>query len=202
MGRPVFPSSCKEEVPDLIDETLDGMPTPVVSWGSRSRGSTATVGTWHFYVDDYRYGRLWQNPDMAVRAAPEACCELNETLTDHDPYPVALHAIYRKRWLSRYWQSCGIDVFVDLSVPERYRALNLLGVPKGWGAWSTRVHLRGKCRPDDPIGALAAEVEIAKGHGSTRCFVVFGPTDPELIDACRAMGLLLVRSWQPEEGGQ
>lgn len=115
-------------------ETLD---VPVVKWGTIGRGRPM-LGTYHFYTDDYKFERLWADSRPLVRSGCVNAVEPNFSITDSTPYPVALHQIYRKRWLSRFWQTQGIAILVDLAVPPRYRDLGLQGVPSGWRAYATR----------------------------------------------------------------
>jgi hypothetical protein len=97
-------------------------------------------GTWLFYTDDYRFSNLWRDPSSIVNTRAVAVAELNYSTNDDMPRAVVLWNTYRKRWLSRYWQSQGIRVLVDLHVARRYVVENLLGVPSGWNAFATRAY--------------------------------------------------------------
>lgn len=120
-----------------LDRQVLHVEIPVRAWGSYKR-STWQPGGIHFYTDDYRFNRLWTDPDQLLRSAPLFACEPNFTMGDQMPRAFAAAAVCRKRWLARYWQSKGLPVLVDLFVPERWAELNLLGVPQGWSAYSTR----------------------------------------------------------------
>lgn len=134
----LFPSDNADGVPLLdLDRQVVHVEIPLRAWGSYKR-STWQPGGIHFYVDDYRFSRLWSDPDQVSRAAPLFACEPNYTMGDQMPRALAAATVYHKRWLARYWQSKGIPVCVDLFVPERWTELNLLGVPRGWSAYSTR----------------------------------------------------------------
>jgi Domain of unknown function (DUF4417) len=118
--------------------------TPVLAWGSVSRGVTMR-GTWHFYVDDYRFSTA----NLAAQVIATGCaaaCEPNYTLYEQSPRWEVLAATARKRTVARDLQNAGIGIFVDLNVPERYFADCLLGVPLGWSSFSTRGYAR---RPED-----------------------------------------------------
>ena len=115
----------------------DAVDLPFVAWGSVSRKKRMS-GTWHFYVDDYRYTALLNQPGTVVETQCVTAVECNFSILDQMVFPVALFRIYQKRWLARYWQSQGIKILVDLNVSPRYKDLNLIGVPFGWTAFATR----------------------------------------------------------------
>lgn len=128
------------EIPTLKLESTKRAPklnAPVVVWGSVPR-STRGVGTWIFYTDDYRFEALWSNPDRLVRQRSAAAFEVNYSVFDASPSAVAVWAVYRKRWLARYWQRAGLRVWVDLCFSHRHSSIALLGVPAGWQRYCTR----------------------------------------------------------------
>jgi len=165
----LYPSSNEYDVPDL-DASMQagpGVALPVRAWGSVKRKIASAV-TWHFYVDDYRFGALWSKPHAVLETQCFAAVEPNPSIFDQTPFAMALHAIYRKRWIARHWQAMGLRVLVDLNVPMRWQELNLSGVPKGWKAYATR----GYCRD---VAYVIKEYEIAMEHaGGDPLFVVIG----------------------------
>jgi len=126
-------------------------------------------GTWHFYVDDYRFTNLIKRPDKIVNTQCNSAIEPNFSIFNQMPIPVGLFRIYQKRWIARYWQQHGIRVIVDLNVAPKFRAYNLLGVPIGWGAYATRGYT-------DRLDQLEAEYNLAKTHasGNPLLFIVYG----------------------------
>src|SRR5690606_30145181 len=112
--------------PDMQADFVD---LPVRAWGSVSRPSRMS-GTFHFYVEDFKFSALWSDPSK-LHTSPRLnnIVEVNWSINDQTPYPVALYNVYRKRWISRYVQERGVRVFVDLNVPDVYERLNLEGVP-------------------------------------------------------------------------
>lgn len=133
----LFPSDNEYDIPSLEPQEKSGVDLPVTAWGSIGR-SLRMPGTWHLYVDDYRFDGLFTTPHKLVSTECVAATEANCSIFPQTPRAVALSAIYKKRWLSRYWQTYGVRIFVDLNVPERYEEENLLGVPDGWTHFSTR----------------------------------------------------------------
>jgi hypothetical protein len=167
----VFPSDNEWGVPALSLEPERFAPVlqaPLLAWGSVARGA-CRGGTWAFYVDDYRFDALWSDPDSALISAPAALAEVNYSVYDDTPRAVALWAIYRKRWLSCYWQRAGAAIWVDVCSSHQHADLTLLGVPEGWQRFATAGF-------DARIEDLDAELELAvrRSAGAPFTLLVYG----------------------------
>lgn len=165
----IFPTDNQWGIPELpIAADSRGIVDPVVAWGSVGR-DRKMLGTWHFYVGDYRFGKLMQEPDRLTGTQCTAACEPNVSVFEQSARWEAMAAIGRKRACAALWASYGIKILVDLCVPEAFRDLALLGVPRGWTTYSTRGFAD---RPDE----LVAEWELARDHsgGSPILMVVGG----------------------------
>lgn len=174
-----WPTDNELEIPVLRrDKQPSGVVLPARAWGSLSRKKEA-VGGFHFYVDDYRFDALWRDPGKLVRTRPLWATEINYSLFDNTPAAVAVWHTYRKRWLARYWQEAGIPVFVDLNVPECHQEINLLGVPHGWNAYSSRGY-------ESRLDGLGKEIETARHHAGTEdvVFLVVGGGE-NVAELCR-----------------
>jgi hypothetical protein len=160
---------------------------PVVKWGTIPRGLRA--GTIHMYTTDYKFTRLWIDPAKFVAARPAVAVECNFSTHAGMPRAEALWGIYRKRALSRRWQEAGIRIVVDLDVEPCFRDLALLGVPRGWDAYATRIH-RGI-----PFSVVEEDHALAVAHSGRPdpLFVVFGGGQRVQV-ACRDRGW----PWVPE----
>lgn len=182
-GDFLFPSSNPEGIPDLdINWQGDYLDFPL-AWGSQSRVKSFHARTIHFYVDDYRfngmgnavdygkvYWKLWERPEKVASSGAPSFVEPNFSTSQSQPYAVALHQIYKKRWLSRYWQSREMRCFVDLNVAPQWEEINLLGVPLGYRAYAT--HFQRYMNLD----MLIHQAEIAECHAGTSniLFMVYG----------------------------
>ena len=165
----IFPTDNKYDIPVLDpNKQADVVHFPFNAWGSIRRTSTMR-GTWHFYVDDYRFSALWDKANMVPETQCRSVVEVNYTITDQMPYPVALYRVYQKRWLARYWQSKGISIIVDLNVARPYKLMNMLGVPAGWKTYATHGY-------NDRIDDLEMEVDLAVEIAGTESitFLVYG----------------------------
>lgn len=129
----LFPSDNEYGTPTLdLTMQADSVIAPCLKWGSISRRAKPNVRTVHFYTDDYKFEALWRKPEQLANLRPRSVVEANFSTSETMPLALVLGAIFQKRWMSRFWQSCGIRVFVDLNVQPRFYEANLLGVPKGW----------------------------------------------------------------------
>lgn len=134
----LYPSDNDLEIPTLdISKQAGLLELPLSAWGADRRSRTGIV-TYHFYVDDYRFEKLFKDPVNLLTSGCRAIVEPNCSLHDQTPIAFGLNQIYKKRFLARYCQDVGITVYVDLNVAEKFRQYNKLGVPKGYNAFMTR----------------------------------------------------------------
>ena len=145
--------------------TLDAQ---IVGGGTSSR-KTRMTGTYHFYVSDDRFEALWRDPLDVANSACNALVEVNFSVYDDMPRAVAIWQMYRKRWLSRWFQTVGIPIIVDLNISHRHDDLRFIGVPKGWKAYATRAYSE---RLDETVKEYKQAVEHAGGE--TILFACYG----------------------------
>lgn len=154
----------------LLDSNMQAkcLEAPFAGWGTMPR-KDKMKGTYHFYVEDYRFEALWKDPLDVANSACSAIVEPNFSVYDDMPRAVAIWQMYRKRWLARWYQSVGIAVFVDLNISERHADLRLMGVPAGWKAYATRAY-------SERLDATVREYEAAVEQAGTDSilFVVYG----------------------------
>jgi hypothetical protein len=167
-----FPSDNELDIP-LLDIKKQGnyIDIPICVYGSQSRGKTA--GTILFYIDDRKLEPLWKKPDKILETNAISISELNYSIYKDFPKALALYQIYKKRWMSKYCQTRGIRIFVDMNVHPDYYELNFLGVPKGWSAYATRAN-------HQQLDDLEVEIELVKNHSypNTPLFLVYGGGEP------------------------
>lgn len=174
----IWPTNNAWGVP-VLDLALqaDAVEFPVTVWGSQGQ-SKPMRGTWVFYAPDESFDHVWANPAKLLPSGAPCYVEPNWSTADQTPFAVALWSLYRRRWISRYLQSQGRRVFVDLNVhhgllePHEATAGAIpafLGVPRGWKSYATRAHAN---RPE----MLDAEYAAACSHadGNTVLFLVYG----------------------------
>lgn len=165
----LWPSNNEFGIPTLdINLCARGVDLPFLAWGSISR-KTKNHGTWHFYVDDYRFNRIYERPDDVLLSNCRAIVEPNFSCFDQTPRVVVLWNTYKKRWFSRLCQNYGIRILVDLNVSVNFYNENFLGVPKGWHSYATRGYT-------ERISATEKEYQLACEHAGTSSiyFLVYG----------------------------
>jgi len=146
----------------------DHLEAPFAGWGTMPRKDKMT-GTYHFYVEDYRFEQVWRNPLDIANSACYAIVETNFSVYDDMPKAVALWQMFRKRWITRWLQSIGMRIFVDLNISHRHDSLRFIGVPEGWKSYATRAYSKR-------LNETVIEYEQAVKHagGGTILFVCYG----------------------------
>ncbi|MFO0408630.1 MAG: DUF4417 domain-containing protein [Dolichospermum sp.] len=176
-----FPGDRSYDIP-LLDKSFQPslINLPLIPWGSQSK-SKFMPGTWHFYVEDQKFDSLWRNPNSLLDSKPNSIIEPNWTIELSCPRAVVLYQVYRKRFLSRYWQTHGISCYVDLNVHLDFMEYNLIGVPQGWRAYA--------CRGSWDIEGLLTRWAIAKSHAQTEdiLFIVYAG-GKDVINLCQMHG--------------
>ena len=64
----------------------------------------------HFFVDDYQFERVWTNPDRYVSMLRKfkAVAAPDFSISDDFPTAIKIYNVYRKAWLTRYFQEQGV----------------------------------------------------------------------------------------------
>lgn len=158
---------------------------PLSPWGANSRLRKDVV-TYHFYVDDYRFEALFKDPINLLTSGCKAVVEPNCSCHDQTPIAWGLQLIYKKRWLSRYFQECGIRVYADLNVSHKFIEYNKMGIPKGYNAFATR-------GLDGWMESLKSDLQVAQEISGLEKpnLLVYGGGE-EVKAFCRKHGLLYV----------
>lgn len=138
LGDYVYPSDNEWGIPVLLtDNQPVHVELPIDPWGVEGRYKKH-MNAYHFYVEDYRFEKLFKDPIALLMSGCKQIVEPNCSIHDNTPKPFALWKIYRKRFLARYFQECGVQVFADLNVSHRFAEFNRLGIPDGYNAFFTR----------------------------------------------------------------
>ena len=88
----------------------------------------------HFYVDDYQFERVWNDPDKYVPYLEKAQCVLipDFSLYMDMPLPMKLWNVYRARAMAHYWQRCGLNVIPSLTwADDKSFRYCFEGIPQG-----------------------------------------------------------------------
>lgn len=156
LGDRIYDSDNEFDIPILrLDEQpTSGLLLPFAGWGADTRAKKG-ISTYHFYVEDYRFTNIWNNPVSILDSGCTELVEPNLSLFDTTPIAYGLQQIYMKRWIARFWQECGAKVYADLNVAKKFQKWNRLGIPKGYSAFATRGYA-------DRQEYLKEEIQIAR----------------------------------------
>ena len=189
LGDFVYPSNNEFDIPTLL---TDNMPVhlelPVTPWGAEARYKKM-MSTYHFYVDDYRFEQLFKDPVSLLTSGCKAIVEPNCSIHDQTPMAHAIWQTYRKRYLCRYLQECGMQIWVDLNVSPHFEEINALGVPEGYNAFCTR-GVKGWLNTTERHWEMAKRIS---GLDKPNMFVYGGGDEVE--EWCRAHDLVYVKEY-------
>lgn len=135
----IYDSNNEFDIPSLRKDRQpnSGLLLPFSGWGTDTRLKKG-ISTYHFYVEDYRFTNIWNNPAKPLQGGCTELVEPNLSLFDTTPVAYGLQLIYMKRWIARFWQECGAKVYADLNVARKFYEYNKLGIPEGYNAFATR----------------------------------------------------------------
>lgn len=139
-GTGIFPSNNEFGFPTLLTDLQVRLPIPVPTkvWNADPRDKECPEGLWIHYTADTKIMTLFGDPFQTIDSLCSAIVELNVSLDNDWLIGYGLTPLIRKRHYSRVMQEAGISILVDLCVPSKFRYINLLGIPDGWGAYATR----------------------------------------------------------------
>ena len=89
----------------------------------------------HFFIDDYQFIRIWNNPDAYVDKLSQYGCVIAPDFSPYGDMPLATQIFnhYRKHWVAKYLQERGVNIIpcIRASTDERSLEFYLEGEPKG-----------------------------------------------------------------------
>lgn len=186
IGDFLYDSDNKYEIPNLL---LDQQPVhielPLTAWGADARNKHG-ITTYHFYVEDYRFEKLFKDPINLLMSGCKQIVEPNCSIHDQTPVAMAMFQIYKKRYLARYFQECGVKVWADLNVSPKFAEYNMLGIPKGYNAFFTR-------GTEGFLHRVQLNLQIAQEiSGKKRPNMCVYSGGSEIEEFCRENGLLYI----------
>lgn len=111
----------------------DFIPSDLIGFNYAKTSENKNTGI-HFYLDDYQFERLWNNPDEYIDILKQYECILSPDFSLYldMPMPMKIWNIYRSRQIGQYYQSMGIKVIPTLSWAEKETfEFAFKGIPKG-----------------------------------------------------------------------
>ena len=71
--------------------------------------------TVHFFLDDYKFEQVWVNPKKYIELFQFYNGIISPTFSiwENQPYALNVFNMYRSRWITRFYQECGVKVLID-----------------------------------------------------------------------------------------
>lgn len=111
----------------------DYIPTDLIGFNYAKTSQNKNCGI-HFYLDDYQFERIWNNPEEYIDILKEYECILSPdfSLYMDMPTPMKIWNIYRSRLIGQFYQNQGIKVIPTISWAEiESYDYCFQGIPKG-----------------------------------------------------------------------
>ena len=119
------------QMPKIINNNF--IPDKLVGFNYAKTNKDKSVGI-HFYLDDYQFERVWNNPEKYLEILAEYDCILSPdfSLYSDMPMPMKIWNVYRSRSIGAFYQNYGINVIPTISWAEE-DTFNFCfeGIPEG-----------------------------------------------------------------------
>lgn len=116
-----------------IIENDNYIPKNLIGFNYAKTNKDKNVGI-HFYLDDYQFERVWNDPDIYADMLSEYDCILSPDFSLYldMPMPMKIWNVYRSRQIGQYYQLQGIKVIPTISWGEKETfSFCFKGIPKG-----------------------------------------------------------------------
>lgn len=111
---------------------VDIVPTKIEPFSSTQRSDKKSSFA-HFFLEDYRFERLWNNPAKYIKSLKEYQGVLAPDFSQYLDMPLQIQAFnsYRNKALACYWQKQGITVIPTISFSDEDSYwFSFAGIPK------------------------------------------------------------------------
>ena len=197
LGDRLYDSDNEYDIPTLRADRqpVSGLLLPFAGWGADTRARKG-ISTYHFYVEDYRFTAIWNNPLQVLESGCTELVEPNLSLFDTTPVAYGLQLVYMKRWIARLWQECGARIYADLNVAQKFYKYNRLGIPDGYNAFATRGYA-------DRQEYLKMEIQTARDISGLDKpnMIVYGGGE-KIHEICLRNNVLYVEQFMTNRNGQ
>lgn len=108
----------KYQMPIIANDHF--IPDDLIGFNYAKSSEEKNVGI-HFYLDDYQFERIWNNPEEYVEVLDQYQCILSPDFSLYLDMPIAMKIwnVYRSRLIGQYYQSMGIKVIPTISWAEK-----------------------------------------------------------------------------------
>lgn len=135
LNKGSFPGVPPYDIPEL--DPVKSLP-PIKEWigfNYMLSDPDPTGKAVHFFIDDYQFERVWNNPEKYVEKLSQYVCVATPDFSPYSDMPFACQLFnhYRKHWVGRYLQDRGVTVIPTIRASRDERSLDwyLDGEPHG-----------------------------------------------------------------------
>lgn len=111
LERRIYDGAGEYGIPEIQPAQFD-LPEEFVSFSAAAKCQQRENKGVHFFVDDYRFNRLWASPDKYLDMLRQFRCVMTPDFSMYTDFPKAIQIYnhYRKHWIGAYLQENGIPV--------------------------------------------------------------------------------------------
>lgn len=154
-------------------EAVDHVPNNLIGFNYAKSSSDYESGI-HFYLDDYQFERIWNDPYKYVDLLSKFDCVLTPDFSLYMDMPMAMKIwnVYRSRLVGQILQDSGITVIPTLSWAEKETfEFCFDGIEKGG---TVSISTIGVKRDEEAFDIWKAGVDEAIKRLEPKCIVVYG----------------------------
>lgn len=113
------PYNCDGKYQMPIIENDGYIPKDLIGFNYAKTSEDKNAGI-HFYLDDYQFERIWNNPDDYIEVLEDYNCILSPDFSLYLDMPLAMKIwnVYRSRLIGQYYQSIGMKVIPTIQWAE------------------------------------------------------------------------------------
>lgn len=157
----------------------DYLPTKLLGFNYAMTSKDKDAGI-HFFIDDYQFERIWQQPERYTDKLREYECVLTPDFSLYTDMniPVWIWNVYRSRLLGAYWQYEGLNVVPTLQwSDDRSFDFVFKGLPKHS---TVAVSTVGVMRSEDTMALWNAGMTEALNQVEPARILLYG-TEPDFV---------------------
>ena len=129
----LFATDNRWGIPKLQHTPLTAIPKWLAPYGTQIRSKDGVGdGAVHFFLDDYRFERVWNRPNKALVSLEKFATLLTPDFSLYHDWPLSLQLwnTYRSRWCGAFWQQQGFTTIPTISwSDEESYAFCFCGIP-------------------------------------------------------------------------
>ena len=116
LEKRIYPGKGMYGIPQIVPAQIE-CPACFIDFNAAKQVKDGAGKGVHFFVDDYRFNRLWTSPGSYVEMLSRFQCVMSPDFSNYADFPMAIQIYnhYRKHWVAAYLQEAGITVIPTIS---------------------------------------------------------------------------------------